>query len=384
MKVLLGIANGKYKGLAIFDLSGNLLDLVTIRRYRTKKVAEHISSFGTPCAIAVESEDIPKLAKDLAEYFAIPILIPDEDILPELFAETLETYSYKNLYEKRALIACLYVFRKFKHIFRDIDELLLSSGASRMLIDKAKELVLHGKAENALDAVEKVNGFFELKTHKHKTRIGEFLENERDYKELYEEAVKYIKELEKRIAELEKKCSFTAKDTEETLSENGERIKELERKVALLEDALRKEKERNEILEEKLGILEEERFIERKGLLPVVKIHEFSFEEISKIKSVLRIFKRPVVVEAVKKDLKAAKYLAKLHPSIVIGDFPEEIKAVFLSEGIPVISESSLDHALVKFKRFYGISEKKLKKVLHNESKKSLMELLRAYRKRLL
>ncbi len=383
MKLLLGIANGKYKGLAIFDLSENLLDLVTIRRYRTKKVAEHISSFGIPSAIAVESEDIPKLAKDLAEYFGIPILIPDEDILPDFFAETLETYSYKNLYEKRALITCLYVFKKFKHIFRDIDELLLSSGASRMLIDKAKELVLHGKAENALDAVEKVNGFFEL-THAHKTRIGEFLESERDYKELYEEAVKYIKELERRIAELEKKCSFTAKDTEETLSENGERIRELERKVALLEDALRKEKERSEILEEKLGILEEERFIEKKGLLPVVKIHEFSFEEISKIKSVLRIFKRPVAVELVRKDLKAAKYLAKLHPSIVIGDFPEEIKAVFLSAGIPVISESSLDHALVKFKRFYGISEKELKKVLHNESKKSLIEMLRAYRKRLL
>ncbi len=386
MKAIIGLAAGKNIGFAIFDLSGRLIKFFAVKKFQKEKLAEYLSSFGKPCAIVVDKERIPKIAKELAREFDIPVLAPDKDISESERKTFTNAYTYKNVHERDALAAALYMFMKYSQIFREIDEILKNMGFEDYS-ERAKELVLRGDASTPFEAIENALPFPAYRKKEEKKKPKTLLEkhgSEEKYKEKYEEAVNYIRKLEEKIRELEKENEFLLRKTPEEPRELIERIKELERKIVFLEEELAKERELRKKVEYKLNLADEEKYIEKQGLVPAVRIKEFSHERISFLKQSVRIFKKPVVVEGDAHDINAAKYLVKLHPLIIIGDFPESVTAIFLKEKIPFISKKEVSGKITPFNRFYGIEPEILEEVLESGKKKSFFEWLSLYKKRLL
>lgn len=382
--IALSYTKGKPIGFAIFDLSGRLIKRFGVKAFEKEKLFNYLRSFGSPACVVVEKEKIPKLAKEIARAFGIPALAPKKDLSESEIHELTKSYTYKNPYEKHAIAAGLYLFSKYREIFREIDEILQNMGLEEHA-DRAKELVLLGKASTPFQAIESAIDFSLLKKKEKETgkKFKSVLEKE-DWKEKYENAVNYIKKLEEKIRELEEENKFLLSKAPEKDVELVERVKALEKELMLLKEELQREKELRKKAEEKLYLVEEEKYIEKQGLIPVVRIKDFSHESISELKNTVRIFKRPVLVECSEEDEKAARYLAKLHPLLVIGDFPEKIKAIFIKAGIPVITKAEIEEKITKFKKLAGVERDFLKEFLESRKKKSFLEWLEMYRKRFL
>ena len=383
MKVIVGLAAEKNTGFAISDLSGRVIKLFAVKNFQKEKLVEYLSSFGKPCAIVVDKERIPKIAKELAREFDIPVLAPDKDITEGEKKTLTNAYTYKNVHERDALAAVLYMFLKYAQIFQEIDEILKNMGFEDYS-ERAKELVLRGDASTPFQAIENALPFPARSRERKKSKTFLERKGEEDYKEKYEEALKYIKTLEEKIRELEKENEILLKKSPEQPRELIEKIKELEKKVVFLEEELVKEKERRKKAEDRLNLIDEEKYIEKQGLIPAVKIREFTHDHLSFLKHTVRIFKKPVVIEGNASDEKAARYLVKLHPLLVIGDFPEKIKTIFLREKIPFISREEVAEKITPFNRFYGLEPEILEEVLEMGKKKSFFEWLSFYKKRML
>ncbi len=377
-KILVGLDEGEFLGISIFDLSGNMLNSASIRAYDRESLENYIRKFGEPVAISIIDGKIPSVAEFLARKFEVPIVFPEERISQREITVNTRRYEYKTDEEKYAIYASLYVFKKFKKEFKELEEILRNMGQEKYL-DYAKELIIRGDVENVFQAVEKSV----------KLPIEEKKREERrlrtECEERYRKLVEYVKELEKRLEEYEK-----IEKEVSLLSVSGsteEEFKRLKRELIKMEEDLETERHLRKLAEEKLFVLQEKKLVERQGLIPVPRIKEFSMEEISNVKNKIKITGNIVVVESDLNDEKTASYLINLKPKIVIAELEktrDNIKSLFVKHGIMLIDLNEVEKLgeIEKFNRFYGLKPEFLKDIEEKGKNKGLVEWLRAYRKR--
>lgn len=392
MKIVVGIDPGITTAIAIFDLNGELKEVFSKKGMSKPEIVRFILSRGSPVIIATDKKSIPKMISEIASALSIPVFAPSEDLKVKEKVSLIKNIKVKSSHERDAVAAGLYFFKKYSRKFREIDNILEKMNME-MHAEKVKELLIKGKARNLSEALESILGrAVEIKKPKRKKKKAPVEKKEDKLKILerrYEIAQEYIKKLEKRVKELEEQKKMLI---EERLKESKEiresvlKSKEIELRDNIIRNLrieLEKERELRKQVEEKLEILEEERIIEARGYIPVVRIPEFSRESIAMTKEKFRIFNRAVIFETPCRGTTVAKYLSTLRPRIVIGNFGVEEKHILEEAGIHVIEKNSLPE-IEKFKNFYGIEKGIFDNILKKERKKSLIEWLEAYRKRFL
>ncbi len=393
MKIVVGLDPGITTGIAIFSLKGELKEVFSKKGMSKPEIVRFILSRGSPVVIATDKKKIPKLVEEIASALAVPVFSPEEDLKVKEKNELAKELKPKSSHERDAIAAGLYFFKKHKRKFREIERTLESMGLE-MHIDRVKELLIKGKAKNLSQALELALGE-KIEIKKEKVRKPAKMERKKikkdKLKELerkYEIAQEYIEKLQKRVKELEEQKN---KLLEERLKESKEiresvlREKEIELRdniIRNLRAELEKEKKLRKMLEEKLDMLEEERVIEARGLVPIVKIHEFSREAIHEVREKYKIFNRVLYFELPCRGTGVAKYLASLHPKAVIGDFGEEERKILEWKNVLVLNKSSL--VLESFKHFMAVERNVLENIARKESKKSFLEWLEEYKKRFL
>jgi len=392
MKIVVGIDPGITTAIAIFDLNGELKEVFSKKGMSKPEVVRFILSRGLPVIITTDKKHAPKMVCEIASALSIPVFTPKEDLKVKEKKLLLQNIKVKNSHERDAVAAGLYFFKKHSKKFREIDNILEKMNM-KMHAEKIKEILIKGDAKNLSEALEIVLGkAIEVKKLKKKEAKKQEERKEDKLKALerkYEIAQEYIKKLEKRIKELEEQKKMLI---EERLKESKEiresvlKSKEIEIRDNIINNLkieLEKERKLRKQLEEKLEILEEERSIEVRGYIPVIKIPEFSRESIATIKEKFRIFNKVVFFEKPCRGTTVAKYVSTLRPKIVIGDFGKEEKNILEEAGIQVIEKNSFSK-LEKFKHFYAIDKNTFENILKKEKKKSFLEWLEEYRKRFL
>lgn len=392
MKTVVGIDPGITTAIAIFDLDGKLKEVFSKKGMSKPEIVRFILSRGSPVIIATDKKYVPKMVSEIASALSIPVFAPQEDLKVKEKVSLIKNIKVKNSHERDAVAAGLYFFKKHSRKFREIDDILEKMNME-MHSEKIKELLIKGKARNLSEALESILGrAVEIEKPKRKKKKAVVERKEDKLKILerrYEIAQEYIKKLEKRVKELEEQKKMLI---EERLKESKEiresalKSKEIELRDSIIRNLkmeLEKEKELRRQLEEKLEALEEERIIEARGYIPVVRIPEFSRESIAMFKEKFRIFNRAVIFETPCRGTTVAKYLSTLRPKIVIGNFGAEEKHILEEAGIHVIEKNSIPK-IEKFKNFYGIDKNIFDNILKKERKKGLLEWLEAYKKRFL
>ncbi len=399
MKVIVGIDPGLTTGIAIFDLSGNLINLYSKKGMGKAEIVKYILSFGTPIIITTDKKMAPKMLEEISSALSSIVFAPKEDLSVKLKKELTEKFSPKNTHERDALASGLYFFKKHKRKLNEIDRVLEEMNLSNYS-DKIKELILTGKAKNLTAAIETIFGeqqgkelIKERKKEKKRVQISkedECREKLARLERSYEISKEYIEKLEKRIKELEEQKKLLM---DERLNESREirekvmRDKEIEFRENIIKN-LRKELEMERTmrkqLEEKLKMLDEERYLAANNLEPIIKIKQFNRESILQAKETFRIYNKGVIFESTCKGTTTAKYLVSLRPKFVIGEFGKEEKKIIEENGIPVISRKEIEEDLVELNNFYGIDKNLLSEILKTEKKKSFLEWLDDYKKRFL
>ncbi len=393
MKIVVGLDPGITTGIAVFSLKGELKEVFSKKGMSKPEIVRFILSRGSPVVIATDKKKIPKLVEEIASALAVPVFSPEEDLKVKEKNELAKELKPKSSHERDAIAAGLYFFKKNKRKFREIERVLESMGLE-MHADRVKELLIKGEAKNLSHALELALGEkVEIKKGEARKREGKKKEKPRkdkleELERKYEIAQEYIKKLQKRVKELEEQKS---KLLEERLKESREiresvlKEKEIEFRDSIIRNLraeLEKERELRRMLEERLEILEEERVIEARGLVPVVRIREFSREAIQEAKEKYKIFNRVLFFELPCRGIGVAKYLASLCPKAVIGDFGESERETLEERNILVIPKTRI--SLEAFKHFMGIERGVLEEIAKNERKKGFMEWLERYKKRFL
>ena len=211
--LICGIDPGETTGLAILDLSGNILYVGSKKNYGLISLLETIYEFGKPVLIASDVPKVPqfieKMCRKIGALCHTPSHIYSVGEKNELIRQINVRVS--NSHERDALVAAIIAYNKYKSTFQKIDN-LLSYIPLKLDADAIKKEVLYGASIK--DAIHKhfEKALTELLRSSMRpsdsTQVKHIdkkliIEKERLNKRL-SEALQRINELEKRIENLEK------------------------------------------------------------------------------------------------------------------------------------------------------------------------------------
>ena len=219
-KIIVGVDPGLYKGIAVLDLSGNLLYLNTIRDASLSDVVELLSSIGEVVAVSTDVSPAPDFVRLLAAKMNAVLIQPRHSLSKEEKAEIARALPGKReAHEVDAYAAVVKAFRRFQNRFRSLDKLNLPEE----VIEELKKGVIEGKAVDQI-------------LRKAEEDVPQGVQGE-ERREVVSRKIKASleREEEKTIAQLKKVLSYQ----EQRIRKLEEELRYWKRKAKHLENVLR-------------------------------------------------------------------------------------------------------------------------------------------------
>jgi len=358
--VLVGVDPGTTTAVAIADLEGELLDVLSTRTADTADVVEWIVERGRPVLVAADVEPMPETVEKLRRSFDAAGWIPDSDLPIDTKQHRAPDHSYDNDHERDAVAAVLSAFddhedqfgRIARKVPRDVDR---GEVTARVLAeDVSVESVLRDLAGDDGGGGEGDDGDGSA----HEPR--ELTEEERRVRDLEAQVDRlqaHVDELEEtvdakdeRIDELEDELS-TARSQERQDVRERRAVTRLERRNQALERDVEAAEERAEALEGKLERLKAlwkldhsdfaEVDPEKRGLVPVKPVAEFTTAALEAADEAYGLAEDDVVFlrNAGGAGRSTAERLVEVNPRVVLlgqGNLSEIADAILFDAGIPV------------------------------------------------
>lgn len=152
--IIVGFDPGLTVGLAILDLNGNLISLVSCKEIRRSEIISHIIAYGKTVLVATDVYPIPKTVKKLATTLNSKIWSPYKCMSIESKTDIVDSYLQyennklleirQNAHERDALAAAVKTYRDFFNKFQQITKRAEKAGLNDRAIDSIKTLVING------------------------------------------------------------------------------------------------------------------------------------------------------------------------------------------------------------------------------------------------
>ncbi len=152
--IIVGFDPGLTVGLAILDLNGNLISLVSCKEIRRSEIISHIISYGKTVLVATDVYPIPKTVKKLATTLNSKIWSPYKCMSIESKTDIVDSYLQyennklleirQNAHERDALAAAVKTYRDFFNKFQQITKRAGKAGLDDVAIESIKILVING------------------------------------------------------------------------------------------------------------------------------------------------------------------------------------------------------------------------------------------------
>ncbi len=251
MHLIAGIDPGTTTGIAVLDLTGNVVDLFSSKDFGLRKTIKYLISKGTLSLIASDVSPCPKSVARIATKLGVPTYTPLQPLSIREKISLTKEHNPKDSHQRDALAAALSAFHNFQLKFQKIDTLDLEEEKK----EKVKHLLLQGfSLEKAQLKLEKpVKEPKELKKPKRKKqkktknqreeRLGEQVSELR--KELSRKETK-LKNLERDIQIVKERYRVKLK-REEEIQKREEIIQSLRDKIGQMEHELEKVEQLREL-----------------------------------------------------------------------------------------------------------------------------------------
>jgi len=371
--LIVGFDPGTTAALAILDIRGKLLILLSKRGMKKGEVIDRITSLGKPLLIAGDRYPLPKAIERLANSLGCKPFHPKKTLTireKERLVKKFEGY-IKNTHEKDALASALHAFKSFRKLFKKVEDTLASLNLEN-LYDQVIELLLLGKADNVTDAIEEV-----LKREERKPKIEVKV---KEKKEDVERLRRRIKTLERDLEILREHCQELRRKLEETKQRleiykrriprkiSPKTIVRLKREVERLRRDLEKERE-------DVRILKEMRKIELKGYYPLLELKDIRDEELKKLDKGYDLQDRVLLSD----DLSNVHLLNDYRIKALISSKEPDEKILEKVE-FPILQLKNIH--LEKIGDFKVVKIEEIEEEIKKVRKKGLIEWLKGYRKR--
>jgi len=145
--IIVGLDPGTTTGIAVLNLSGELVDLTSSRSLSSSDVIEWIAARGRSLLVATDVFPTPGGVEKVKRAFNAVLYSPGGDIPAEEKIALGKEFGYKNDHERDALAAAISAFKKYKNKFRLVEK----KAPPDIDPDEVKALVVRGYSiENAI------------------------------------------------------------------------------------------------------------------------------------------------------------------------------------------------------------------------------------------
>ncbi len=222
-RILVGIDPGTTVGIAILDLNGRALEVLSQRQISKGEILQAITDHGIPVVFCSDVSPTPQLVHKLAATFEAEVMTPNT-LLSKLDKRELAKeaqISVSNNHESDALAAAINGYKMIAGRFKNLD----TEGLSRTEIDLSKALILKGL--NSTDARKAVLNM----RRKHEVKVLE-REPESPSQQLLnrvDNLLKYMAESEYTVALLRPSLSKLEADIERERNQKDRMMRELRR-----------------------------------------------------------------------------------------------------------------------------------------------------------
>ncbi|WP_115863103.1 DUF460 domain-containing protein [Halorussus litoreus] len=353
--VLVGIDPGTTTAVAVTDLDGTVLDVLSTRTADTAEVIEWIIERGRPILVAADVEPMPETVEKIRRSFDAAGWIPDSDLPIDEKQHRTREHDYDNDHERDAMAAALHAFDDHEDQFDRIAEKVPPSADLGAVT--ARVVAGEDSVETALAALSDDEDEDDEETE-HAPR--ELTAEEKRIKQLESQVERleaHVEELNDTIESKEGRIGQLKGDLEAARSEERKEVRErrevsrLERENDRLERQLDQRDERIEELEGKLARLKElwkldhsnfSDVAEKKaGLVPVKPVEKFTKGAIESAHDRFGLATDDVVYlrDASGAGRSTADRLAAVDPKVVLvgkGGLSDVADRVLFEEEIPV------------------------------------------------
>jgi predicted RNase H-like nuclease (RuvC/YqgF family) len=152
--IIVGFDPGLTVGIAILDLNGNLISLLSSKEIKRSEIISHIIAYGKTVLVATDVYPIPKTVKKLATTLNSKIWSPYKCMSVESKIDIVDSYLQyednksheipQNAHERDALAAAVKTYRDHLNKFRQITKRAEKAELNESTIDTIKTLVING------------------------------------------------------------------------------------------------------------------------------------------------------------------------------------------------------------------------------------------------
>ncbi|AEC52145.1 hypothetical protein PNA2_1230 [Pyrococcus sp. NA2] len=398
--IIVGLDPGITVGIAAIDLDGNILTVYSEKNMALSEIVRFISDIGHPVIIATDVSPPPGLVEKIARSFKAQLFVPRESLKVEEKNELLRNLgiTVDDDHQRDALAAAYKAYLRYKPKFEHIEARLKEFGLWKKR-NEIKALVLSGyslgeaimkiksqerQREEEVSTEKKV----EVDIKPYLKRIEELekevaeLERENaELKAIIEEQRKIIEKLERRLEEFDEKVRFKVLKERE--------IRARDERIAMLEQKLREEKRKVEILAKKLAQTKKMRRLELSGkVMPLKFLASLTWKEIEDMEKEFGIKKGDVIYveNPAGAGKRIAEYLIQKGIKALISkhQVPSIIAEEFWNKKIPILIEGE-DIEIIKLDEFVVVRrgdlekaiEKKIREFEEEERRKELENVLK-------
>ncbi|MEB3757643.1 MAG: DUF460 domain-containing protein [Desulfurococcales archaeon] len=257
--VIVGVDPGIYTGIAVIDISGNLLYLYSSKNLDRSRIASILSEIGNPVIIATDVNPPPETVRKLSAMFDSQLYVPQVSLstAEKRYLANLVYPDYNDTHQRDALAAAYKAYRDLSEKFKQI-EIYVSKRKMNLDVDKIKESIVKGKtiAEAIEEEIERKIGFSTRVTRSEASQQAKEAQDEActtlipEYRERIDYLTYTRRKLEAEISRLREEIEYMKKSQKASLAR-------VRREV---EQEIQAEKYKSKIstLEKRLAVLEEE------------------------------------------------------------------------------------------------------------------------------
>ncbi|HKJ59460.1 MAG TPA: DUF460 domain-containing protein [Halobacteriales archaeon] len=351
--VIVGVDPGTTTAVAVLDLDGNVLDVLSTRTADNAEVVEWIIERGRPLVFAADVSPMPGTVEKLRRSFEAADWAPDSDLPVDEKLHRTRDCGYDNDHERDALAAALFAADDHADQFDrvraavpptvDVDEVLSRVVAGEESVEAVLADLQADERPDEEPATERPNepSPEQRRIRQLEGRVERLTEHVDDLEETVAAKDERVEELEAQLADARREERRDARERRE--------VARLSREKNRLGSDLEDERERVSALEAKLERLKElwrldhSNFADvsekRRGLVPVKPVEQFTVEAIEAADAEFGLAKGDVLLlrDATGAGRQTAERLADVGPRAVLtsGGLTDVSRDVLFERGVP-------------------------------------------------
>jgi len=364
--LIIGIDPGIETGLAIIDLSLNVLHLESSKGLDRLDIIDKIYRYGIPALISVDKNPPPEGAKKLASMLGIQLFVPSESMDTEMKEKLIEwlkkrkhiDLTINTTHERDALAAAIKAYKVYERKFIELERKLLEMDLD-IDVDEMKYMLLKGySVSHVLElAIGKyITNISTQEYHPQKSvtdyvktvttcenieknlelKLQELMKENEALKQRLREVEYRLENLifEKKFVQVEQVHPDSVKDRE--IVKLTEQIKQLQSLLETLRNEIEKLTiERNKYLNLLISIM-----TRKVAIVPRVK--SLVINNSYSLKDYITL-NRFIVIDSHYISYDSLKYLKSLKIIPIFENCDLELEQLFLREGIPIICGINID-----------------------------------------